>query len=311
MRRWKESAFYPGFRRSAKVYRFILRLKASLGLGKVHTSSLQEWKIKDFINDALPHAATAVALVGTSGPAQKLIVQIWDDQGVIGYLKYAETPAALRRLSNECTILSSLPIGLGPTVLKHGPVHNGRGLLLSPIAGRMLPVTLPPSKSVDAFLHNIPMCPPVKMSDHPWVQENLQDCGRHIMPWLEVLTDRKWPVVHQHGDLAPWNLIKASTGEVAIDWEYGSIQGFPYLDFIQYCLQVGALINRWSPSYARHKTLGYLRRRFPEITQTEGHSLITLAGYYAFREALVDGHSGNTYLQSWRQVLWKEAVDQH
>jgi hypothetical protein len=131
------------------------------------------------------------------------------------------------------------------------------------------------------------------------------------MACIEALSNRKWPVVPQHGDLAPWNLLKTCTGEVAIDWEYGTIQGFPYLDFIQYSLQVGALLNRWSPTYARRKTLRYVRRRFRELTEIEGQSLITLAGYYAFKEALADGHSENTYLQSWRQALWMESVHQH
>jgi hypothetical protein len=84
-----------------------------------------------------------VILVGTAGPAQKLIIQLWDENGVAGYVKYAEKPAARKRLEGERHVLAALPDSLGPAVIKYGKIADGTGLLLSPIVGRPLAPKLP------------------------------------------------------------------------------------------------------------------------------------------------------------------------
>lgn len=50
-----------------------------------------------------------------------------------------------------------------------------------------------------------------------------------------------------HGDFAPWN-VRFREGRLrAFDWEYGSLDGLPHLDALHYELQVGRLLERWSP----------------------------------------------------------------
>ena len=91
--RWRDSAFYPADRRSARLYRLLMRGKAALGLGKVRRTAADKWCWRDFVGDCLPPvAATAVQLSGLS-MTQKVTVEFRDAEGrVTGYLKYATQP---------------------------------------------------------------------------------------------------------------------------------------------------------------------------------------------------------------------------
>ena len=101
LKRWRESSLYPAYRSSAKGYRFLLRLKAFLGIGTYSLEHLNDWLIGEFARDIFPKISSLVVLLGTAGPTQKLIIQIWDDMNVIGYLKLAQTQAARIRLERE------------------------------------------------------------------------------------------------------------------------------------------------------------------------------------------------------------------
>jgi hypothetical protein len=291
------------------MYRFLLRLKASLGLCPTKPNLDSSWQIKEFIADTLPNIKSAVALMGVSGPAQKVIFQVWDEDKVVAYLKYAETPAALARVAREHHILRGLPSGIGPTVLKYGPLGEGQALLISRIAGRMLTPALPALPGVNHFLSNLTSSAPLPLMDHPWVLESLDRYGIQIERWLGALNYHAWPITYQHGDLAPWNLLRGSNRIMAIDWEYGSLYGFPHIDLAQYYLQVAALIYRWPPRKAHIYTSEHLCRDSPFLSRKAASALICLAAYRAYHEALSDGHDATVPLQSWRRSLWDHQPD--
>ena len=285
-------------------------MKASLGLCRAKANLDSSWQITEFVGDTVPNIRSAVALMGVAGPAQKLILQVWDEDKVVAYLKYAETPAALARIAREYHILQGLPPGIGPTVLKYGPLGQGQGLLISRVAGKMLPPTLPALPRLNNFLSNLTSSPPFPLTDHPWALESLDRYGVGIERWLGQLSYRAWPITYQHGDLAPWNLLLGSGDSImAIDWEYGSLHGFPYIDLAQYYLQVGALIYRWSPRKAHEYTREYLCRDAPFLSRKAASALICLAAYRAYHEALSDGHDTTVPLQSWRRSLWDHQPD--
>jgi hypothetical protein len=292
------------------MYRFLLRLKASLGLCPAKPTIDSSWEIKEFIADTLPKVKSVVALMGVSGPAQKVIFQVWDEDKVVAYLKYAEAPAALTRVAREHHILQGLPARIGPTVLKYGPLGDGQGLLISRVAGKMLSPTLPALPGVNHFLSTLTSSGPLPLMEHPWVLESLNRYGFQIERWLAQLNYRTWPITYQHGDLAPWNLL-LGTGDniMAIDWEYGSLHGFPHIDLAQYYLQVCALIYRWSPQKALQYTSEYLCRDSPFLSRKAASALTCLAAYRAYHEAFSDGHDTTVPLQSWRRSLWNHQLD--
>jgi hypothetical protein len=310
--RWRASSFYPASRFRARIYRLLLRAIATAGLAGVRTARSDRWRLGEFIQETLPQAVSASVLVGTPGPAQKITAQLRDEMGrIVGYLKYAEKGAARERLHKEHLMLSNIPEGLGPEALKYGVLGDGSALLTTPILGSQLPATLPPAEGVVGFSMTFAVSPPVPVEAHPWVCETRGgEGGRHLDACFEALAGRRWPVVAQHGDFAPWNLLRTSEGAIrAFDWEYGTLKGFPYLDLIFYFLQTSALMYRWSPARAIAYTIKFLTEEpWLGLSGTQVRALTRLAAFDAYHKALDDGHTPDTGLQPWRREIWEGAA---
>ena len=310
IRRWQETALYPAFRPAAQAYRLLLRIKASLGLCKTCINLSPDWVVYHFTKELFPRVSSTVILVGTPGPSQKITVQVWEHGKVIAYLKYAEKPAARNRLANEHSMLKALPEGLGPTVLKYGPLENGMGLLTSPVVGRVLPAKLPIDTRVCNLYKRLEISSPRPIETHPWIQMVRTRYGQLMDPWLEVLGNRRWPIVIQHGDFSPWNIHQSSKNELrAIDWEYGTLKGFPYLDLVYYILQVAALIYHWSPHDARYYAVSFLNNStWMELSATQAKAVVSLAAFNAYQQFLLDGHASNTSTQTWWHSVWMSKI---
>lgn len=306
--RWGGSSSYPAYRLRARLYRILLRVRAATRLTTVRMVPSDSWALGEFLGDVLPQVTPAMLLVGTQGPAQKLIVQLQDKGGrIVGYLKYAEKPMARRRLRQECQMISGIPAGVGPEVLKHGTLGDGEAILTTLLPGKVLRATLPPTRDLTGLLMSLAVLPPMPLESHPWVSYMREQSGQEVDTWLAALTERRWPVVVQHGDFAPWNLIRSPDGRVgAVDWEYGTLEGFPCLDLAHYVLQVSALIYRRRPSEAARYTASYLASQAQyALSETEARALTCLAAYDAHLKFCEDGQSPNTRLQGWRQEVWK------
>lgn len=302
--RWRHSALYPAFRTSAKAYRVALRLKAALGVGGTRQTSDGVWALREYLRDCLPGVKAAVVLLGTPGPAQKVTVQLWEGRSVIGYLKYAETPAAKVRLEQEHAVLTRLPADVGQRPIKYGPFDEGQALVTTPVQGHPLPARLPLRSDLRAYLGKLYQGSTWPLELHPWVVRFRERFETGVEPLFVPLSGRSWPVVFQHGDLAPWNVLRRANGTLtAIDWEYGDAQGFPHLDAAHYMLQVAALMLRWPPERTRAYATFHLH---PTLTVGQADALVRLAAFAAYQDARVDGHEPDTPLQVWRRTVWKE-----
>ena len=311
LQRWEYSSFYPASLLGARLYRFSLRLGAATGVMKARTVCSDGWPLGDFVRDTMPELSSAVVLVGTPGPAQELTAQLRDEKGrVLGYLKHAEKDAARGRLRQERSMLHSLPVGVGPEPVKFGPLGDGEALLKSALPGKPPAATLPPPRSVVGLVDSLIIRPPVPLEAHPWVRrvQSMHERGTlGSCACFEPLTGRDWPIVIQHGDFAPWNLLSGGPDGAlrAIDWEYGTPEGFPYLDLVHYILQTAALIYRWPPSKAARYAATYLTQLpGPALSDAEADALTRLAACHAYSESLQDGQPASAFLQSWRRAIW-------
>lgn len=307
--RWKESAAYPAYRSSAKIYRMFLRMKVACGFGRSWLTDSKDWVVGEFLQGILSDVQSIVVLVGTAGPSQKLIVQIWDDHKVIAYLKYAELPRAQMLLKQEAEILMSLPMGLGPTALKYGQIEEGVGLLMTPVIGRQIPARLPPSDNLIFFLRSLETNDKAPIDRHPWVSSFLLRFGEsHVMRWLSTLDGRNWSVTRHHGDFSPWNLLVDQKNRLmAIDWEYGLREGFPFLDLAHYVLQVAKLIYRWTPERAFANTLQCLRDSGTwRLSLPEAKAITCITAYILYLRARDEGHTEDSHIQRWHRAVWEK-----
>lgn len=309
LERWQRSAFYPAFRRSARLLRLALRAWSSIHPGPVWRVTSTGWALGDFLQDVLPDTHVIAVLIGTPGPAQKLTVECRDaNQHVLGYVKYAQSSAARRRLQQERAVLDMLPEGVGPSVLKYACWQDGEALVLSPVPGHPLPAKLPPSQAVHGLVRRFMAgAPIVEGIDHPWLHVPRPASLTNDVAQLAL---RPWPIVLQHGDLAPWNVHQSADDALhAIDWEYGTGAGFPFIDLAQYTLQIAALIHRWRPARAARYATTYIAALTPESPPTRMcAAMIRLAAYDAFHANEEDGVPADAPLQRWRHAIWSAAT---
>jgi hypothetical protein len=308
--RWRHSAFYPGFRLTGHIFRGLVRAKALLGIGSVWYSSGDAWLLHGFVGDVLPNVRSAAVLLGVPGPTQSVTVQLWDRSRVIGYLKYAEALAARARLEQEQRMLCSLPTGVGPALLKYGAFQGGMALVTEAVTGRQPAAMCPPPPALRGFMGKLTTPETHPVAGHPWVQALIRELPAGLEQWLQPLASREWPVVFQHGDFTPWNLaFDQGVTLRAIDWEYGSVKGFPCLDLAHYCLQVAHFIYRWPPIRAKRYAVSYLAQTpWPGLHVREAEAIASLSAIYAAHLLRVDGQPETTPLQVWRRAVWEQAL---
>ena len=304
-KRWRYSRFYPAFRGTARALRVIYRIKSVFCINKIANNEVTKWSLGDFIQDCLPGANATALLLGSTGPTQKMIAQVWNQKQIIGYVKFSDKPVAICRLKNEHTLLAALPSGVGPKPLKFGPFAHGQALVTTPVYGKLLPARLPPPKNMESLLIGLHQEYTYPVDQHPWVKSLLRENRGIVSNWIEPLSDLSWPVVFHHGDCSPWNIIlKSDMTLSAIDWEYGALEGFPFIDLVYYILQVSALIYRWHPLRAYSYALAQLNRFLP---LSQAAAVIKLTVFEAYQKAIADGYSHNEPLLRWRKTLWEQA----
>lgn len=237
--RWGKSALYPASRLRGRLYRVLLRTRAAAGLPVARVARADGWPFGEFARDVLPGPASVTVLAGEPSPVQKFTARLCDSEGkVLGYIKYAEEEPARRRLRQEHQVLARLPEEVGPRPLKYGPVAGGEALVSTPLPGRHLPANLTALDEVTGFLQRLVVSAPLPLENHPWARDIRGRSELDLDPWLEALSASDWPVVIQHGDLAPWNVLRGPEGALgAVDWECGSLESMPHLDLAHYILQ--------------------------------------------------------------------------
>lgn len=114
----------------------------------------------------------------------------------------------------------------------------------SPHRHSAAPVPLRPPARTLPYLRALPLRPAFPSRLHPALCR-LAEAHPLAAEWIASLADREWPVVLEHGDFAPWNLLRTSRGLRAIDWEDSRPDGFPGFDLAHYVIQTGVLMHRW------------------------------------------------------------------
>jgi aminoglycoside phosphotransferase (APT) family kinase protein len=158
------------------------------------------------------------------------------------------------------------------------------------------------------FLMSLPTSLPSALEDHPWVRSTLGKSEGELDDCLGALGGKDWPVVVQHGDFVPWNLLRRPDGSLgAIDWEFGTLRGFPHLDLAYYTLQVAALIYRWTPSKAAEYTTRYLtsHARF-DLESAEARALTRIAAYGVYQRFREEGKPSHQIPRTWWRAVWEE-----
>jgi len=312
LQRWRESAWLPAYRPVARVWKFLVRLRF-LFVG------LQGSGVRGAAGPAEPASSTwtrwlegprRAVRVGTPDARQKLTVLVFDSNGALCRVaKVGRLPLARILVEREARILRGLPTGLGPSFLWGGDTRNGQVVVFRPVHGAGMPVRLPGAAdsrewhAVDAFLERLVVEPHgVAVHEHPDIRRVIT-AHAPAVDWLSGLAGREWPTVIEHGDLAPWNLLRTADGLRAIDWEDGRLEGFPGFDLVHYVTNVGVLVHHWCAldvsRYAR------ARLRATGFSEAEAQALVRLA---ALQDYTATETGEQAALQAVRRELFSGAA---
>jgi hypothetical protein len=302
--RWNATRLYPAFHPAARAYRLFLRILAALSMLPSRETPHNDGGFHQLLAEHFPDTASHSLLIGTPGPGQKLTVECRDHDGrVLGYVKYAGSAVARQQLKHEADIMASLPAGAGPELVACTDWQNAVLLWTRPVIGGRVPAAVPPPASLANFVRSL-VVHDVKfgIDSHPWSRRTYG--YPEVGQILHRLRGRLWPVAIQHGDLAAWNVRSLGGDRLqAFDWEYGTLEGLPYLDAAHFMLQHAALIAGWKPDEGRSRAAEYLRSAVDvSLSSDEADALVRLSAFDAF---LNDPSPEKASLQQWRQRVWK------
>jgi hypothetical protein len=309
LQRWREAAFFPASRPMAKAFRLVMRGKAFLGCGEVHRAVGDDRILREFVGDCLPATEALVIQTRPPGPDQKLTIELRDRAGtIIGYVKYGTEPLARQRLAREHEMLTRLPAGMGPAPLKFADMGEGLALLVAPLYGRPVGTKLPPPPEVLEFTKSLTGSDPLPIALHPYIRGLRDHIGRQFDIILTDLAGRDWPIALGHGDYVPWNLRwdRDSRRISAFDWEFGTLEGFPFVDLAYFILQVAALLYSWpAVKAAIYATQWLAGRPMLGLSEREARGIIRLAMFHAYSRARAGGFADGDGIQAWRLRIWR------
>lgn len=307
---WRGSRLYPAHHHRACLHRALLRAGALLRPRLGRTVRVYSGELAEFIEQVAPGFRPTAVLIGTPGPAQKTVVELRDRGSARVFLKHGCGKVAEKRVRHECSVLRSLPEGLGPEVVGAGCLGEGFAMLTTPVEGRPL---RPASSSIGPLRHFLErLCSDehLPVEQHPLLQDMLGHAVAEFDSLIDALADRTWPVAVQHGDVAPWNLYRVSSHELnAVDWEFASLRSFPFLDHAYWELRIGQSLRAECPARALLRTIKVLSDgRLSSLEYEEAVAVTGLAAYDFYEKARQDGHVEESPAQVWRRGVWESAI---
>jgi hypothetical protein len=199
-----------------------------------------------FLEEKLLKKLTSSVYIATA--KDKLVVQVQDEKGILGYLKFPTSSIGKQRLLNEQKAISMLSkLNLVPDVM-FNEIYNGMPfMMLQNLKGSIGHLS---QQEYRPILTSLKKDRSFTLVNHPRIinlKDKLKALGLiDILDMLDIVirsSKSTYFEVFEHGDFAPWNLIKTAKGIVPFDFEYFEEQGLDYLDELKYHFQVENLLH--------------------------------------------------------------------
>ncbi len=221
------------------------------------------------------------------------------------FIKVAEGANDVRSLAAEARMLRKVGSTCAPKLLcEHIEADAGFVVVEAVRLDCRQPSLVPDARAI-GLLESLPRHGDEDAESHPWIVSLLESgCPPDVVRWSEVLRSRRWPLVVFHADFMPYHLATRPGGDpVLVDWEYGSLAGFPGVDAAVWAVNVGArhlgasadVISSVFTSWACSRELGGIRMK-----QEEARAVLALAAYFTHRAL---GASGSEHAQRVRTSL--------
>ena len=229
------------------------------------------------------------------------------------FIKVAEGTKGMRLLANEAQMLRLAAPACAPRLLRERIEADAGYLVVEAVRPDCRPPSQLPSARVMELLESLPRYGAEDVENHPWIRSILgsPECPPDMALWCKTLRGRRWPLVVFHADFMPYHLATRFPDEpVLIDWEYGSLGGFPGADAAIWAVNVGArhlrlpadAISSAFTTWACGRELGGVR-----VSPTEARAILALAAYFTYRAQRATPSEPEA--QRVRAALWRYEPD--
>jgi len=258
-------SLYTPSRKSAHVKKAVARMLAKLRVpgwyrDEIIIACRETPPLEAKIGGLFPGHTIRLALSsGAPEPAinRKPSASVIDSSGdVLAFVKIAASKVSREIVEHEAEILAGLALRdvkvTTPRLLFAGEVDGRYVAVQSPLPGAPATAALTPQhKSFLAALRGAEK-PLPELNMVATLRPRLAaitpprpDLGEVFDCVLPIVEQRRVPSTIVHGDFAPWNLRIHDGRLAAFDWEYGELDGLPFVDELHFLLQAGLELEKW------------------------------------------------------------------
>ena len=178
----------------------------------------------------------------------KVVLQLQDSKDIVGYVKYPISSIGKKRLLNEHKAITTLSkINLVFEVLVYDSYKGTPFIILQNLKGTIGNAS---QKEYNQILDSLKKEKSFRLNSHPRILDIKNKLKLFelfdIMDTLEILlrfSKLRYLEVFEHGDFAPWNLIRTEKGVIPFDFEYFEEQGLEHMDELKYHFQIENLLH--------------------------------------------------------------------
>lgn len=241
---------YNPFSLKAKLFKrvtrfFILRFNSIFQ----KVVSLDNHKNSEFINFLNNHYKVKLkSSIYNATLKDKVVVQLQSEGSVLGYAKFPLNTAGLKNIKNEIKAIELLfDKGIMNIQMQSFSFKGTPFFILPDLQGNFENI---PDNEVIKLVESYKKKVVLKLKYQHRTIEIMdflksQNLEKELLILDSILDSSKeyYHEVYEHGDFAPWNIVKTDKGLAAFDFEYFTEKGLEYFDLIKYHFQVGRLLK--------------------------------------------------------------------
>lgn len=178
----------------------------------------------------------------------KVVLQLQSGSELIGYMKVGISTRGNQRINTELRAFTVLKNDFIPVVIDSGNFNGHVFMLLENINGESNLLNSEADVKLLQLLNSQRELKKRQLKNHPRIQslnvelimlndKNLLDVFNSLNLEIEGL------ISYEHGDFAPWNILKSEKSIKLIDFEYFINDGVSEFDLIKYHFQIGSLLK--------------------------------------------------------------------
>jgi len=194
----------------------------------------------------------------------KVVVQIQSHGSILGFMKFPKTKRGVKHVKKEykaSRVLSKKKFS--NKVLLYDQYQGVPFLIHRELKGKIAKVD---ENDLKAIVQKFKKENKYQLRDHPRIislrKKLIKKKHNNYVQLLDKVcevSERKYHVVYEHGDFAPWNIIGDEREYFVYDFEFFEKNGLEYLDLIKYYFQIGTLLENLN----NRKLLKLIERKIP------------------------------------------------